>query len=111
MYYSVGMQGVQPENFPKVEALIMDTLRGLAETGFTDAEIDAAENTVEFALRENNTGRFPWAWPLCCAAWSTWLYDASPLTLLRYEEAPDIIKPHGPRRERIPRSYPEIFSG
>ena len=101
MYYSIGMQGVNPENFPKVEALIMDTLKGLAETGFTDAEINAAENTVEFALRENNTGRFPVGLAIMLRSLSTWLYDASPLTLLRYEEALDIIKSRLARGENV----------
>ncbi len=101
MYYSIGMQGVKPENFPKVEALIMDTLRRLDETGFTDAEINAAENTVEFALRENNTGRFPVGLAIMLRSLSTWLYDASPLTLLRYEEALDIIKGRLARGENV----------
>ena len=101
MYYSIGMQGVKPENFPKVEALIMDTLRELAETGFSDAEINAAENTVEFALRENNTGRFPVGLAIMLRSLSTWLYDASPLTLLRYEEPLDIIKGRLARGELV----------
>ncbi len=101
MYYSIGMQGVKPENFPKVEALIMDTLKTLAETGFSDAEVDAAENTVEFALRENNTGRFPVGLAIMLRSLSTWLYDASPLTMLRYEEPLDIIKSRMARGELV----------
>ncbi len=92
MYYSVGMQGVKPENFEKVEKLIMDTLRQLGETGFTDAEVKAAANSVEFALRESNTGRFPVGLAVMLRSLSTWLYDDSPLTLLRYEESLDVIK-------------------
>ncbi len=92
MYYSIGMQGVKPEDFPKVEALIVETLEKLAESGFTPEEIDAAENTVEFALRENNTGSFPVGLAVMLRSLSTWLYDASPLALLRYEEPLAIIK-------------------
>ena len=31
----------------------------MAESGFTDTSIEAAMNTIEFSLRENNTGSFP----------------------------------------------------
>ena len=109
MYYSIGMQGVCPENFPKVEALIMDTLKGLAATGFSDAEINAAENTVEFALRENNTGRFPVGLAIMLRSLSTWLYDASPLALLRYEEPLATIKGRLAKGENVFRDMIQTY--
>ena len=43
----------------RVEALILSELARLAEVGFEKSAVEAAVNTTEFALRENNTGSFP----------------------------------------------------
>lgn len=52
-------QGVSKENVPKVEALVLETLTKIAEDGFDQEAIDASINSVEFNLREFNTGSFP----------------------------------------------------
>ena len=39
-----------------MEELIQSTLEELAQTGFSQSSIEAALNTTEFHLRENNTG-------------------------------------------------------
>ena len=43
----------------QVEDLIQTTLEGQAKTGFSQTSIEAALNTTEFHLRENNTGWAP----------------------------------------------------
>lgn len=53
------MQGVSKENVPKVEALVLETLAKIAKDGFDQEAIDASINSVEFNLREFNTGSFP----------------------------------------------------
>lgn len=83
--FSVGLRGVMPENAPKVEKLIQETLAGLADGGIDPMYIDAAVNTVEFALREKNSGRFPVGLVVMLQALTTWLHDGDPLTPLRYE--------------------------
>ena len=42
-------------------------------------------NTIEFRLRENNSGSFPRGLNLMLRALTTWLYDADPLCLLAFE--------------------------
>ena len=55
--YSVGLKGVEPANASKVEPLVTTTLHDLATSGFDSAAIDASLNSIEFSLREFNTGR------------------------------------------------------
>merc|ERR1719424_2164180 len=50
--FSIGLKGVKPEDVPKVEALAVSTL-------FEADAIEASLNTIEFSLREFNTGGFP----------------------------------------------------
>ena len=57
--YSVGLKGVAKDDVPKVEALVVDTLTTLASEGFASDDLEASLNTIEFSLREFNTGSFP----------------------------------------------------
>lgn len=57
--FSIGLKGVSEDNIQKVEELVMQTLKDLAEEGFASEAVEASMNTIEFALRENNTGSFP----------------------------------------------------
>ena len=57
--FSIGLKGVLDEDIPKVEELILNTFKKLAEEGFDNDAVEASMNTIEFSLRENNTGSFP----------------------------------------------------
>jgi presequence protease len=84
--FSAGLKGVQPENIAKVEVLILDTLARLAEDGFDPDTVAASLNTVEFHLREQNTGRFPRGLALMLTAFTTWLYEGDPIVALAFEQ-------------------------
>lgn len=101
MYFSTGLKGIRPEDAPVVEALVFDTLRGLAENGIDPACIEAAVNTVEFSLRENNAGRYPVGLSVMVRALSTWLYDGDPLALLAFEKPLADIKARLAAGERL----------
>ena len=85
MTFSTGLKGIQPEDAGKVEALIDGTLAGLAKDGIESEMVAASLNTIEFQLRENNTGRFPRGLALMFRALATWLYDGDPLAPLAFE--------------------------
>lgn len=57
--FSIGLKGVQEDDIQKVEELVITTLKKLVEEGFDSDAIEASMNTIEFSLRENNTGSFP----------------------------------------------------
>jgi len=76
----------------KVESLIVETLGGLAQKGIDPKTVEAALNTVEFRLRENNTGSFPRGLLLMLRSLSTWLYDGDPLSLLAFEKPLEMVK-------------------
>ena len=68
----------------QVEEVIMSNLERLAEEGFTDTAVEAAINTIEFSLRENNTGSFPRGLSLMLRAMSSWIYDQDPFQPLQW---------------------------
>jgi len=84
-FFSAGLKGVLPENAPKVEALILETLETLAREGIDGETVEAAVNTLEFQLRENNTGSFPRGIALIFRAMRTWLHGGDPYEPLRFE--------------------------
>ena len=92
IFFSTGLKGVAGENVDKVESLILNTLRELTETGLEPEMIEAALNTVEFRLRENNTGSYPRGLILMLSALSNWLYQADPIEALEYEAPLAAIK-------------------
>jgi hypothetical protein len=90
--FSVGMKGVKAESVEAVERLILGTLAKLADEGFEPEAVEAAVNTIEFSLRENNTGSFPRGLGLTFGAMSNWLYDLDPLAPLKFEEPLTAVK-------------------
>ncbi len=92
MYYSVGLKGVRPRDLHDAEMLIHETLAALAEDGIDQNAIDAAVNSVEFSLRENNSGRFPRGLSAMVQSLSTWLYDGDPIASLAWEAPLATIK-------------------
>lgn len=84
MTFSAGLKGIDVADADAVERLILDTLTALVTEGIEAEMIEAAVNTVEFRLRENNTGGFPRGLALMLRSLTTWLYDQDPLAPLAF---------------------------
>jgi Zn-dependent M16 (insulinase) family peptidase len=83
--FSIGLKGIDPVNVDKIERLIADTIGALADKGIDPLTVGAAMNTVEFHLRENNTGAFPRGIAFMLRALGTWLHGRDPLSPLAFE--------------------------
>lgn len=99
--FSTGLKGIALADSERVEAVILDTLRTLVENGIDPAMIAASLNTIEFALRENNTGAFPRGVPLMIKALRTWLYGGDPLAPLAFEAPLNALKARLEAGERV----------
>lgn len=84
--FEVGMKGVAPENVGKLEALIHSVLARAAVDGFEDSDVQASMNSIEFHLREFNTGGYPKGLSLMLGMMSKWIYDRNPVDALRFEQ-------------------------
>lgn len=92
MYFSTGLKGIESADADQVEALILDTLRTLVQSGIETEMIEATLNTIEFRLRENNTGNFPRGLALMLNSLTTWLYGGDPLASVAFEAPLQAIK-------------------
>lgn len=98
LYFSTGLKGIPTNDQGKltyeeeIKNLINNTLQKLVEEGIDPATVEAAMNTVEFKLRENNTGSFPQGLNLMLRALTAWLYDRDPIEAISFEKPLEIIK-------------------
>ncbi len=92
MYFSTGLKGILPAEADKVEELILTTLQGLVREGIDPHTIEASLNTIEFNLREKNTGSYPRGLVVMLSALTTWLHDGDPLAPLEFEQPLAAIK-------------------
>lgn len=90
--FSTGMKGVQRDNIAAVEQLILDTLEEVARDGIDRDTVAASLNTVEFSLRENNTGSYPRGLIVFMRAVRDWIFEDDPFSPLSFEAPLDQIK-------------------
>ncbi|MBV9533570.1 MAG: insulinase family protein, partial [Bradyrhizobium sp.] len=82
--FSVGLKGIRATNADKIEHLIEETIRALAIEGIDPLTVEAALNTVEFQLRESNTGIFPRGISFMLRALRSWLHGGDPVSELAF---------------------------
>jgi len=90
--FSTGLKGTRKRHAKKIEKLIFDTLESLVREGIDPDMVAASMNTLEFRLRENNTGAFPVGIALMRRVLTTWIHDEDPFKLLAFEGPLDEIK-------------------
>ncbi len=91
MFFSTGLKGIHGKDADKVEALIFETLERIAQ-GAPAELVEAAVNTLEFDLREKDSGRSPRGLALMLTALNAWIYDGDPIDSLRFENHLAAIK-------------------
>jgi hypothetical protein len=90
--FSTGLKGTRSRHAKKIETLIIETLQNLVRDGIDPEMIAASINTLEFQLRENNTGGFPRGIAVMLRSLTTWLHDADPFSMLTFETPMNEIK-------------------
>jgi len=101
MVFSIGLKGVAPVDLPKAEALVLDTLRAVLDQGIEADDVAAALNTLEFRLRENNTGSFPRGLSLMLRSLTTWLHGGDPLAPIRFQDPLESLKARVAAGEKV----------
>lgn len=101
--FAVGLRGTDPDKAPRIEALILETLRDVAQNGFDRELIEGTLHQVEFHGREMVRGNYPYGIVLMGLAYHTWLYDGDPLKEMnfprtihdirrKWESSPDLFQ-------------------
>jgi hypothetical protein len=101
MYFSLGLKGVRPDHLLAAEQLLLDTLADIHAKGVEPNDVEAAINSIEFRLRENNTGSYPRGLSLMLRALVPWLHGGDPIAPLRFQAPLDSLKARLARGEKV----------
>ncbi|MBM4312757.1 MAG: hypothetical protein FJ122_02425 [Deltaproteobacteria bacterium] len=82
--FAVGLRGTDPEKTPRIEALILDTLKEVTANGFDRGLIEGTLHQIEFHGREMVRGAYPYGIVLMGRAYHTWLYGGNPIADLDF---------------------------
>lgn len=104
--FVVGMKGIVATDAPAIEALILETLSTLADEGIDPAALESAINTLEFGLRERNTGRYPRGLAAFINVLPVWLHGGDPIDALAFEDKLASVKAE---LARNPRYFEELI--
>lgn len=101
--FSIIASGTDEEQQDKFISTVYAALNGLVRDGIDKELLESALNMIEFKLREADFGNYPKGLIYNIRAMDTWLYDADPLTALRYNQVIDSM------REKIKGNFFESF--
>ena len=90
--FVVGLRGSDPGKAPRVEALVLDTLKNLVASGFDRELIEGTLHQVEFHGKEIVRSAYPYGIILMGRVFHTWLYDGDPLAGLNFPRIIDSIR-------------------
>jgi Zn-dependent M16 (insulinase) family peptidase len=92
MFFGAGLKGVSASNVDRVEPMILEALGRIASAGIEPRAIEAAMNTLEFHLRERNSGGYPRGLVLMYQSLSGWIYGWDPIARLAYQDPLNSLK-------------------
>ncbi len=85
-FFSVGLQGTDPQHHQTIKGLVIDTLAQVAQTGFSGERIEAAIHRLEFSSREVTGDSYPYALLLLMRMLGPWLHGGDPLDVLNFTD-------------------------
>ncbi len=91
-FFAAGLKGTEERHAEAIEEVIFTTLQRLVDEGIDPKTVEASLNTLEFRLREMNTGRYPRGLFLYIRTLPFWLYDHDPLAPMAFEKPLDALK-------------------
>jgi len=92
MSFMAGLEGCNAENTAAVEALILNTLEGIAKNGIPQDQIEAALHQLELNQREISGDSYPYGLQLILTGLSTALHRGDPISLLNIDPVLDELR-------------------
>ncbi|WP_322629851.1 insulinase family protein [Halothiobacillus sp.] len=87
MVFVAGVEGAEPDRADAVEALVLDTLRSIAEQGVPAEMIESVLHQIELSQREVTGDGFPYGLQLILHGLPAAIHDGDPIAVLDLEPA------------------------
>lgn len=84
--FAVGLKDVKSSDAPKIEAIIFDILKNLAEKGIPTDLAEAAIHQIEFHKKEVTNSPYPYGIKLLLGITGPWLHGGDPGKVLKIDE-------------------------
>jgi Zn-dependent M16 (insulinase) family peptidase len=99
--FAVGLRGTDPDKAERIEALTLETLKKVVDSGFDPELIEGALHQVEFHGKEIVRSYIPYSIALMGRAYHTWLYDGDPLVNLKFSSIIEKIRKSWKQNPRL----------
>jgi hypothetical protein len=109
MTFMAGLEGCQRDATEAVEALVLDTLRNIAEQGVPQDQVEAALHQLELHQREISGDSYPYGLQLILTGLSTALHRGDPLKLLDIEPVLKDLREQVQDKDFIPGMIRELL--
>src|SRR5690606_3890532 len=87
MAFVCGLEGCKLEDAPKVEAMILDTLKQVVENGIAQEQIEASLHQLELSQREVGGDGYPYGLQLILTGLTSATHRGDPIALLNVDVA------------------------
>ncbi|OQY55758.1 MAG: peptidase M16 [Desulfobacteraceae bacterium 4572_88] len=84
--FACGLKGVEETAAEKIEAIIFDVLRELADKGIDRKLIDSAIHQVEFHRKEITNTPYPYGIKLLLYICGAWIHGGDPIKVLQFDD-------------------------
>lgn len=92
LWVRLEVKNLDERNLPRVEQVVTDTLRSLAENGLDRTQLEAALANQEFRERERDFGAYPKGIIFAMQVMASWLYGGAPEELLEVGDVYDRLR-------------------
>ncbi len=106
--FSIGLKGIELSSAEKIEALILNTLKDLAQKGIEPELVESAIHQIEFHRKEVTNTPYPYGIKLLLAFGGSWFHGVDPVRILQFDADLEKIREkiaRGPFLEQKIREY------
>lgn len=109
MSFMCGLEGSDPNDAAAFEALVLDTLKKVAEEGVDQSMVEAQLHQLELGQREISGDGYPYGLNLIMAAMSSAVHRGDPIALLNLDPVLDELREEIKDRDFIPAMIRELL--
>jgi len=84
-YFTAGLKDIEKTSAEKVEAIVLGTMKDLAEKGIDEQLIEAAIHQIEFRRKEVTNQPYPYGLRLLLSFGGSWFHGGDPVRTLQFD--------------------------